>query len=238
MSSSGNLLGMTYVPEQEVAAWHQHDSAASGVFESCAIVTETTRTCCTWSCAARSTARASATSSGCTRAFATLADAFYVDCGLTYSGAPATTISGLTHLEGQAVNVLADGAGASGQTVSGGAITLAVAASKVQVGLPITAQVKTPPPPRRWTAPGAGPQMNVNKAILRVYRSAGFKVGPRLHDHERASTRRLHRGRACHRMQRGDALTSWNWDGSICVQRTTRCRWTLASLTLEVAIGG
>jgi hypothetical protein len=110
ISSSGYLLGMTYVPEQEVAAWHWHDTAASGVFESCAVVTEVSED--------RLYVLVRRTINGSskryierlhTRYFATLADAFYVDCGLTYSGAPATTISGLTHLEGQAVNVLADG---------------------------------------------------------------------------------------------------------------------------------
>jgi hypothetical protein len=38
-SSSGNLLGFTYVPEQQIGAWHRHDST-SGVFESVTTVAE------------------------------------------------------------------------------------------------------------------------------------------------------------------------------------------------------
>ncbi len=62
-------------------------------------------------------------------------DAFYVDCGLTYVGAPATTVSGLDHLEGETVKVLADGAVHPDRTVAGGAIALDAPAAKVQVGL-------------------------------------------------------------------------------------------------------
>jgi hypothetical protein len=38
VSTSGKLLGLTYVPEQQVGAWHQHDT--DGTFESIAVVNE------------------------------------------------------------------------------------------------------------------------------------------------------------------------------------------------------
>jgi hypothetical protein len=65
-------------------------------------------------------------------------DSFYVDSGLTYDGAEATVISGLDHLEGETVKVLADGKVIADKTVSSGAITLATAAAKVHVGLGYT----------------------------------------------------------------------------------------------------
>jgi hypothetical protein len=62
-------------------------------------------------------------------------DAYFVDCGLTYSGASATTISGLTHLIGETVSVLADGAVHPDCVVNGsGEITLNEAATKVHIG--------------------------------------------------------------------------------------------------------
>ena len=62
-------------------------------------------------------------------------DSFFVDCGLSYSGAPVFTFSGLDHLEGQQVACLADGVvianGHRGRrrdpnylVVSGGSVTL------------------------------------------------------------------------------------------------------------------
>jgi hypothetical protein len=69
------------------------------------------------------------------------ADAFYVDCGLTYRGAPATVISGLGHLEGETVHVLADGAVVSpNPVVTAGQITLTRSASVVHVGLPFNSR--------------------------------------------------------------------------------------------------
>lgn len=56
---------------------------------------------------------------------------------------PATTFSGLDHLEGQSVTGLADGAVIPPTTVVGGAITLASPATKVTIGLAYTAQLQT-----------------------------------------------------------------------------------------------
>jgi hypothetical protein len=65
------------------------------------------------------------------------ADAFYVDCGLTYEGSATASITGLSHLEGQTVKILADGKVHPTRTVSGGAIALEYTATKVHVGLAI-----------------------------------------------------------------------------------------------------
>ena len=61
-------------------------------------------------------------------------DGMFLDGAGVYEGAATTTISGLSHYDGEAVGVLADGAFVEGITVSGGAITLPEAASKVFVG--------------------------------------------------------------------------------------------------------
>jgi hypothetical protein len=59
---------------------------------------------------------------------------FFVDAGLTYSGAPATVIGGMWHLEGETVSVLADGAVLPDKVVSSGTVTLLVPASTVNLG--------------------------------------------------------------------------------------------------------
>lgn len=72
-------------------------------------------------------------------------DAYFVDCGATYSGAPATVISGLSHLNGEEVVVLADGGVVTGLTVSGGSVTLPYAASTVHIGLAYESRARTLP---------------------------------------------------------------------------------------------
>ena len=71
------------------------------------------------------------------RVFGTLIeDAYFVDCGITFESAiPTTTVSGLTHLIGETVAVLADGLVQTSKVVDeNGEIELDTAASKVQVG--------------------------------------------------------------------------------------------------------
>lgn len=82
------------------------------------------------------------------RAHFTLAprkDGMFLDAADFYDGAPATVISGLSHLEGETVGVLADGAHVKGLVVSAGQITLPTAASKVFVGLPLLRRFKNLP---------------------------------------------------------------------------------------------
>jgi len=62
-------------------------------------------------------------------------DALYVDGGFTYSGVPTSVITGLDPLEGETVQVLADGARHPDVVVTGGQITLDYDASKAQIGL-------------------------------------------------------------------------------------------------------
>ena len=102
-------------------------------------------------------------------------DAFHVDCGLTYSGTATTTITGLSHLEGETVKVVADGAVQADAVVSGGSITLSLAASKVHVGLSygwIYRGMKLPYGSQ--SGPGIGQTKNINGLVLVLRDSAAF----------------------------------------------------------------
>jgi hypothetical protein len=61
--------------------------------------------------------------------------ALQTDCAKIYNGSATTTITGLSHLEGETVDVVADGEFKGTKVVTGGVITLDEAASKVEVGL-------------------------------------------------------------------------------------------------------
>jgi hypothetical protein len=150
---NGKLIGFTYNQEQEVTGWHRHPIGGSGFVESIAsIPAPDGNREELWLIVRR-------TINGATHRYVEYferpwegpdqdgtegddqADAFYVDSGLTYDGASTTTITGLDHLEGETVQILADGAVQPDKTVSGGAITLTRSASKVQVGLQAIARL-------------------------------------------------------------------------------------------------
>lgn len=59
----------------------------------------------------------------------------YMDCSAVYEGEPTAVISGIDYLEGQTVQILADGSEQPEQTVIDGKINLSYPASTVRVGL-------------------------------------------------------------------------------------------------------
>lgn len=174
----GVMPGMSYLGAQDVIAWHRQ--VTDGEFESVAVIPAASRDE-TWVVVKR-------TINGATKRyvefmedpeFDALEDAFYVDSGLTYDGSPATTISGLDHLVGETVAVLADGAVHPDCVVNGsGEITLQRQASKVHVGLPYTSTIKTRPMVLEQMAAGAlGVTKRIHKATVRFYETVGAKVG-------------------------------------------------------------
>jgi hypothetical protein len=115
-----------------------------------------------------------------------LADSF-----VTYTGAATSTITGLSHLEGESVVVWADGADVGTDdsvnpwvqryTVSSGQITLATAASNVVVGLPYNAQFKSS---KLGEQVGGSSPLNQQKKINHIglvladAHTKGLKFGP------------------------------------------------------------
>ena len=105
-------------------------------------------------------------------------DAFFVDSGLTYSGSAASSISGLSHLEGQTVRIVANGSAHADKQVASGSITLDRAVTQAHIGLAYISTLQT----MRIDAGGAqgtsqAKIKRVNDVTLRLYRSVGVKVG-------------------------------------------------------------
>jgi hypothetical protein len=329
VSSNGRLMGLTYVPEQQVGAWHRHDT--DGFFESCCVVAEGDED--------RLYVVVKRTIGGVTKRFvermasyffATPADAFFVDNGATYDGTntsattvtvtggttwgpadlltitasaalfayPAQTdvndaivftatdgttyrlmiesttsttvalariskelpsayrgtattaysiardsIGGLTWLEGKTVNILVDGAVHPQRVVTSGSVSLDQASSKVQIGLPITADLATLP----WAAQidaafGQGRQKNVNKIWLRVYRSSGIFAGPdadNLIEAKQRTTENYGLPPALKSQEIEIVINpSWNDSGQVFIRQSDPLPLTAVSMTMEVTIGG
>jgi hypothetical protein len=90
-----------------------------------------------------------------------------------------TTISGLDHLEGQTVDVLADGATHPQRTVTSGAITLQAAAAYVHIGLPCPCKL-APMKLEAGAADGTaqGKTKRVHRVNVRLIDTVGGKAGP------------------------------------------------------------
>ena len=191
----GELIGLTYQREQQVTAWHRQifgGSFGSGnaVCESVAALPTDDAEYQVWVIVKR-------TINSVTRRYVEYLNGFdftetdnttfnFLDSQLNYNGSATTTITGLDHLEGQTVSILADGSTHPDKTVSSGSITLDRSSTKVKVGLPFTSLLQT----MRLDAGAAnGTSQAKTKRIydisLRLFESVGVEVGPDLQNMER-----------------------------------------------------
>jgi hypothetical protein len=239
--SDGVLLGMTYVPGQNVKAWHHHTT--DGLFESVCCVAEQGEDML-YAVVQRTVGGRSVRyiERLHTRHFATQADAFFVDSGLTYEGTATTTIGGLWHLEGCEVVALADGAVVDGLTVADGAVTLPEAASTVHVGLSYTAELQTLPVSYQSDeAFGQGLVKNVNKVHLRVSESGAAEIGPtngrlvgvkRRRNEDYGTPPALKTG-----WDHVNVPPLWDDDGGVTVRVTDPLPQTVLAMVLDVTAG-
>jgi hypothetical protein len=327
VSSNGNLLSLTYMPEQQIGAWAQHDTL--GLYESCTAVAEGNED--------RVYVVVKRTINGnsvryiermASRQITTLEACFFVDAGLTYNGTnttattvtvsggttwgpsdvltitsstpifafPATTdvndaivltdsagnkyrlriigtssttvatarvdvtlpvalrntattvwafardsVSGLGHLEGATVSILADGAVQPQETVSSGSVTLDRAAVLIHVGLPYESDLQTLPAVMSIDGYGQGRYKNVNKAYLRVFKSSGIFVGPtadRLVEAKQRTTEPYGTPPSLKSDEIDvDLKPAWRAGGQVYIRQADPLPLTVVGLTLEVALG-
>ena len=191
----GELIGLTYQREQQVTAWHRH--IFGGAFGSGKAVCESVAVIPTDDTEYEVYVIVKRTINGATRRFVEYINNFdftetdnttfnFLDSALAYSGSAVTTISGLDHLEGQTVSVLANGATHPDKTVSSGSITLDRSSTNVKVGLSYSSILQT----MRLDAgsqngTSQGKTKRIYEITIRLYESVGVEVGESLDNMER-----------------------------------------------------
>lgn len=179
--SDGRLIGLTYDRANNAVGWHTHPLGGSGTVESITSIPEGSEDTVYMS--------VKRTINGATVRHIeymkpiyfgdNVEDAYYVDGGLTYSGSATTTISGINHLEGEVLTVLADGSSHPNKTVTNGKITLDRSSSKVHLGYGYTSLLET----LRIEA-GAedgvsqGKIKRIHGVTVRFLETVGAEVGP------------------------------------------------------------
>ena len=179
--TDGRLIGLTYDRANNAVGWHTHPLGGSGTVESITSIPEGSEDTVYMS--------VKRTIDGSTVRHIEymkpiyfgddVEDAYYVDGGLTYDGSATTTISGINHLEGEELTVLADGASHPNKTVADGKITLDRSSSKVHLGYGYTSLLET----LRIEA-GAedgvsqGKIKRIHGVTVRFLETVGAEVGP------------------------------------------------------------
>ncbi|CCH49643.1 hypothetical protein [Pseudodesulfovibrio piezophilus] len=179
--NDGLLAALTYDPSQDVAAWSRHET--DGVVEGVtSIYSDISKRDELWVVVRREV-------QGEVRRYieylekgfsGVIEEAFFVDSGLSYSGESITELTGLDHLAGRTVTVLADGSVQTDKVVSDtGAITLDRPSSTVHAGLPYVSSVQ---PMRLEGGSQRGTtqtkRQRITKVSVRFHETLGGKIGP------------------------------------------------------------
>jgi hypothetical protein len=190
----GVLAGLTYQRSENVVAWHRHIfggafGSGNAVCESVASISGDLTEDELWVIVKRTVNGSTKRYVECFSKFdfdeTDATDFKFLDSHLSYSGASTTTLSGLSHLEGQTVSILADGSVHADKTVSSGSITLDRAVTSACVGLSYDSILQT----MRIEGGAAegtsqGKTKRISKVVLRLFETVGVKVGPTLNDLE------------------------------------------------------
>jgi hypothetical protein len=102
----------------------------------------------------------------------------YLDSGLNYTGGETSTLSGLTHLEGEVVDIIGEGSVQNSKTVSSGSINLDTAIEEASVGLLYTSDLRTMRLDEGYTETTQTKTVRVFDLSVRFQNTVGASVGP------------------------------------------------------------
>jgi len=184
--SDGTLIGMTYRREEQVVAFHKH--VIGGSFSSGQAVVESIATLPTETGEDELYMIVKRTINGATKRYvermkpfdfgSDTTGAFFVDSGLSYSGSAVSSLSGLYHLEGEDVSVLANGASHPDATVSSGSVALTFDSTSAAIGYGYTSNMQT----LRLESGSVdgtsqGKPKRIHAITLRLHETVGVEVG-------------------------------------------------------------
>lgn len=321
----GVLLGLTYLPKQEVVAWHRHDT--DGKYESVCCITENNKDVL-YAAVKRTVNGASVRyiERFDTRDFTDIRDCFFLDCGLSYDGRNTTTttmtvsggtnwdetetltitasasffsagnvgsaihftdttanivyrlnivgytsgtvvtaipnrslpstyqnvvrtdwglaahlFTGLGHLEGKTVSVLADGLTQVSKTVTDGSITLDRPAVVVHAGLPYTSDMETLEISNSQTSIRDKKQL-IKQVSLIVNGSTGIQAGTDFDHLMEYKARQFENYDQATFLQNKivdiNVPTIWQKAGLVCVRQDKPLPLEVLSVIPQVDIGG
>jgi len=184
--TDGTLLGMTYRREEDVVAWHKH--VIGGSFDGGQAVVESIATLPTDTGEDKLYMIVKRTINSQTKRYiekmkpfdfgGVTTTAHFVDSGLSYSGGSTSSLSGLYHLAGETLNVLANGASHPDKAVSNGGISLDFAATTAAVGYGYTSALQTlRVESGSVDGTSQGKPKRIHAITLRLFETVGIEVG-------------------------------------------------------------
>lgn len=225
----GNLISLTHDRDQIITAWAQHDT--DGLFQSVCTIPENNNDN-TYFIVER-------TINGVTKKYLELMSFdTYMDCALHGEVGTATdTWTGLGHLEGKEVVILADGKVHKPLTINSGQVTLEYPASTVQIGLSHIPTIELLHPDvvnQQGTSQGV--PLTIREAVFRLQDTVGLTVN----DYEVPVMTTLSTMDTAPTPFTGDktvTLVGWKTPQNLKIEQKIPQPFTLLGVVLKVVVG-
>ena len=150
------------------------------------------------------------------------------------------TLSGLDHLEGAEISLLADGNVVAGKSVSGGSITLDRKASRIHAGLKFISDVET----LNVEAPDGtiqGKHTKIPKVVVRFEQSRGLLIGPDSGNLVEMKQRETEVMGEPTQLLTGDKdiilKPSWNSNGRVFLRQNNPLPMTILAIIPDIEVG-
>lgn len=242
INDQGELIALTYVPEQQVGAFSTVKTN-NGIFRSCCVVAEGDEDilyCVVERIIAGQNAIYVERMSE--REYTSLSMCNFLDSSGTYIGDPKTEISGLTWLEGMKVTIVADGSVEEPQVVTNGKITVSEPSKVVHVGLAYTADAQTLPVAMALQdgSYGSMHQKNVRAMSVRVINSNGIQAGKDFEDLREFPARSVEAAGAPPELITDEIDVpiqgNWNRSGQVCIRQAYPLPMKIVSMTTTLEV--
>lgn len=219
----GTLLGLTYVRDQEMYAWHFHST--DGEFESVGTIPEGKEYGVYFVVKRMVNGQpVRYVERMASRRFTDKKDAFFLDCGGTYVGEPTKTIKVGSYLEGKTVGILADGGTEPDQVVTNGLISITNPASKIHYGLKYISDIEPVGVDLRGDPSALATKKTITDILIRVRDTIGLFAGPNennLTEYKQRSDEPYGSGVDFANGQLPMSITSeWGYDCSVLIRQT------------------
>lgn len=247
VSSSGSLNIATYMPEQSICAWTE-TVTQNGSFESVACVSEGGEEGedAMYAVVARTINNTTVRYIERLGKIDEFNNNSLICLDSSLSGqfsTPSQTVSGLSHLEGQSVAVLADGEYSTGYVVHNGEITLSKAASNVHVGLPIDCYMASLPfIVLGGTGGGKGLMKNISHVSVQLRHKGKISIGPTLAQISPLvrDWKNRYKDEVAEELVTEESMPvrgKWDENGQVVIKKTDCFPIEIVSLTLDCEVG-
>tara|TARA_Y100000310_G_scaffold25627_1_gene24511 strand:+ start:5011 stop:7914 length:2904 start_codon:yes stop_codon:yes gene_type:complete len=151
------------------------------------------------------------------------------------------TVSGLDHLEGEEVVILANGNVITGSSVSGGSITLAEKASRVHVGKKYISDIETLDVEAPDGGTIQGRKKKISNVTVRFEKSRGLLIGPSTSQLVEMQQREFEVMGAPTELLTGDKKINlkpnWNSNGRLFLRQNNPLPMTILALVPDITVG-